>query len=239
MESSSFTGEKQLLPLLAVSHFPCAGLPSVLWRWYCMKLGSCRSTLSLWMTVSRYINYLRASLQGRREKWLAQFAPRNVSELNTSAAEESDGCDVLQPLALSSSCAADVMRSFLFVAFLTFPNLSQQMMLWQVSCPNCSMRSKSAGTETTPSRSSATPSPPTPWIALAAGDSLTRIALIDPMAPSPESARYKSKCLYFLSSDSRGQYLIAWSHLAGWSNCVFTCCECQQSVCLPYFCSEM
>lgn len=110
-------------------------------------------------------------------------------------------------------------------------------MLWQVSCPNCSMRSKSAGTGTTPSRSSATPSPPTPWIVLAAGGSRTRIALIDPTAPSPESARYKSKCLYFLSSDSRGQSLTAWSHLTGWSNCVFTCCErnSAESVCLAEF----
>lgn len=79
-----------------------------------------------------------------------------------------------------------------FLLLLIFSNLSLQTMLWQVSCPSCSMRLKSAETGTTPSRSSATPSLPTPWTALAAGGSLTRSVPIDQTALWAESPRYSS-----------------------------------------------
>ena len=83
-----------------------------------------------------------------------------------------------------------MLRQTLDIFLTLLPLPSFQMMQWQASCLNCSTRSRSAGTETTPSRSSATPSPPTPWTALGVGGSPMRSPQIDQMAPWHESARY-------------------------------------------------
>lgn len=65
----------------------------------------------------------------------------------------------------------------LYLLYLTHFQLT---MRWQVSCPGFSTISRSV--ETTPSRSSATPSPPTPWTALGAGGCRMRSTPTNPMA---------------------------------------------------------
>lgn len=215
MESSSYSGEKQLLPLSTALHFPCPALPPVLWIWHCKKLGSCRSALlSQWLSADTLITSESVEKGGGERKWLAQFIPHNVPECDLEYISSAEGGQRRCFATISSVFFLHTVQSVVFYphslknvgcisscfffaqcAFLTFSNLSSlspQMMLWQVSCPNCSMRSKSAGTGTTPSRSSATPSPPTPWTVLGAGGSLTRSALTDPTEPLPESARYSS-----------------------------------------------
>lgn len=89
-----------------------------------------------------------------------------------------------------------------------------------MNCPNCSTRSKSAGTETTPLKNFARPFPPTPWTALEAGGSQMRNAQTDPTALWPESLRYLST--KFTDSSVSG---ILWVNVTSVTLC--TKCTCR------------
>lgn len=104
--------------------------------------------------------------------------------------KETDSCSLLFIKHLSTS-AVVTCQWFKAAPHNCFP-FSSQTTQWQVNCPSCSMRSKSAGTETTPLKNFARPSPPTPWTALGAGGSQMTNAPTDPTARWPESLRYLS-----------------------------------------------